>query len=62
LTTKGTAFTHAERRELGLLDLLPFAEKTLAQQAEHCWHEFSTRREGLDKLIYLRTLQDRANR
>lgn len=59
LTTKGTAFTHAERRELGLLGLLPFAEKTLAQQAEHSWHEFSTRRDDLDKHIYLRALQDR---
>ena len=59
LTTKGTAFTHAERREFGLLGLLPIAEKTLAQQAEHCWHEFSTRRDDLDKHIYLRALQDR---
>ena len=59
LTTKGTAFTRAERVEFGLLGLLPTAEKTLAQQAEHCWHEFSTRREGLDQHIYLRALQDR---
>jgi malate dehydrogenase (oxaloacetate-decarboxylating) len=59
LTTKGTAFTHAERRKMGLLGLLPTAEKTLAQQAEHCWHEFSTYREDLDKHIYLRGLQDR---
>ena len=59
LTTKGTAFTRAERIEFGLLGLLPTAEKTLAQQAEHCWHEFSTRREGLDQHIYLRALQDR---
>jgi malate dehydrogenase (oxaloacetate-decarboxylating) len=59
LTTQGTAFTHAERREMGLLGLLPTAEKTLAQQAEHCWHEFSTYREDLDKHIYLRGLQDR---
>ena len=51
LTTKGTAFTRAERIEFGLLGLLPKAEKTLAQQAEHCWHEFSTRREGLDQHI-----------
>ncbi|MCV7300104.1 NAD-dependent malic enzyme [Mycobacterium barrassiae] len=59
LTTKGTAFTHAERRKFGLLGLLPTAEKTLGEQAEHSWHEFSTRREGLDQHIYLRGLQDR---
>ena len=59
LTTKGTAFTRDERHRYGLLGLLPTAEKTLAQQAEHCWHEFSTRRDDLDKHIYLRALQDR---
>jgi malate dehydrogenase (oxaloacetate-decarboxylating) len=59
LRTKGTAYTQAERRELGLLGLLPIAEKTLDQQVEHCWNEFSTRRDGLDKHIYLRALQDR---
>jgi malate dehydrogenase (oxaloacetate-decarboxylating) len=59
LTTKGTAFTHAERRKYGLLGLLPLAEKTLDQQVEHCWSEFSTRRNDLDKHIYLRALQDR---
>jgi malate dehydrogenase (oxaloacetate-decarboxylating) len=59
LTTKGTAFTDAERHKYGLLGLLPTAVKTLEQQAEHCWHEFSTRREGLDQHIYLRALQER---
>jgi malate dehydrogenase (oxaloacetate-decarboxylating) len=59
LTTKGTAFTNAERRKYGLLGLLPMAEKSLDQQVEHCWNEFSTRREGLDRHIYLRALQDR---
>ena len=59
LTTKGTAFTHEERRKFGLLGLLPTAEKTLEQQVEHCWNEFSTRRDDLDKHIYLRALQDR---
>ncbi len=59
LRTKGTAFTHAERRKYGLLGLLPTAEKTLDQQVDHCWREFSTRREGLDRHIYLRALQDR---
>jgi malate dehydrogenase (oxaloacetate-decarboxylating) len=59
LTTKGTAFTHAERRKYRLLGLLPTAEKTLDQQVEHSWREFSTRRNDLDKHIYLRALQDR---
>jgi malate dehydrogenase (oxaloacetate-decarboxylating) len=59
LTTKGTAFTEDERRRLGLTGLLPTTVKTLEQQAEHCWHEFSTRRSDLDKHIYLRALQDR---
>jgi malate dehydrogenase (oxaloacetate-decarboxylating) len=56
LTTKGTAFTHDERRRYGLL---PTAEKNIDQQAEHSWNEFSTRRDDLDKHIYLRALQDR---
>jgi malate dehydrogenase (oxaloacetate-decarboxylating) len=59
LTTKGTAFSEAERRSYGLLGLLPTAVKTLEEQAKHCWHEFSTRQGDLDKHIYLRALQDR---
>jgi malate dehydrogenase (oxaloacetate-decarboxylating) len=59
LTTKGTAFTVDERRRFGLLGLLPTAVKTLAQQVEHCWYEFSTRPDDLDKHVYLRALQDR---
>ena len=59
LTTKGTAFSEAERRKYGLLGLLPTAVKTQDEQAAHCWHEFSTRRDDLDKHIYLRALQDR---
>jgi malate dehydrogenase (oxaloacetate-decarboxylating) len=59
LTTKGTAFSEAERRKYGLLGLLPTAVKTLDEQARHVWHEFSTRQGDLDKHIYLRALQDR---
>ena len=33
LTTKGTAFSEAERRRYGLLGLLPTAVKTLDEQA-----------------------------
>ncbi|MGA9489529.1 MAG: NAD-dependent malic enzyme [Mycobacterium sp.] len=59
LTTKGTAFTEAERRRYGLLGLLPARVKSLDEQARHCWHEFCTRHDDLDKHIYLRALQDR---
>ena len=59
LTTKGTAFTHDERCEYGLLGLLPVAVKTIAEQAAHTYAEFSTRHDDLDKHIYLRALQDR---
>ncbi len=59
LITKGTAFSPNERRKYGLLGLLPAVVKTLDEQAAHCWHEFSTRHDDLDKHIYLRALQDR---
>lgn len=59
LTTKGTAFSHEERCEYGLLGLLPIAVKTIAQQAAHTYTEFSARRDDLEKYIYLRGLQDR---
>ncbi|MCV7281879.1 NAD-dependent malic enzyme [Mycolicibacterium flavescens] len=59
LWTKGTAFTDEERHEFRLLGLLPTAVKTLEQQTEHSWLEFSRYREPLDKHIYLRNLQDR---
>ncbi|MFI5609273.1 NAD-dependent malic enzyme [Amycolatopsis sp. NPDC051903] len=59
LTTKGTAFTRAERRELGLLGLLPLAEKTIGEQVAHTYGEMSRQREDLDKHVFLRGLQDR---
>jgi malate dehydrogenase (oxaloacetate-decarboxylating) len=59
LTTKGTAFTHDDRRELGLLGLLPVAVKSIEEQVAHTYHEFSPRRDDLEKHIYLRALQDR---
>ncbi|WIM87991.1 NAD-dependent malic enzyme [Candidatus Mycobacterium wuenschmannii] len=59
LMTKGTAFSEEERRKHGLLGLLPTAVKTMDEQVFHCWHEFSRRRDDLDKHIYLRALQDR---
>ncbi|HWD03388.1 MAG TPA: NAD-dependent malic enzyme [Amycolatopsis sp.] len=59
LTTKGTAFTTAERRELGLLGRLPVAEKTIAEQVAHTYSELRRKPEDLEKHVFLRSLQDR---
>jgi malate dehydrogenase (oxaloacetate-decarboxylating) len=59
LHTKGTAFTLEERRELGLLGLLPTATTTVQEQVSRCWNECSRKVSDIDKHIYLRSLQDR---
>ena len=57
LTTKGTAFTRAERIAVTVCwGCCRRRRRPLDQQVEHCWHEFSTRRDDLDKHIYLRAL------
>ncbi|GAA4880167.1 NAD-dependent malic enzyme [Actinomycetospora straminea] len=62
LRTKGTSFTHDERRELGLLGLLPYAVTTLDEQVARSWGEVRRQATDLDRYIYLRALQDRNER
>ena len=57
--TKGTAFTEAERHELGLLGLLPHAVTTLDAQIQRSWGEVTRMATDLDRYVYLRSLQDR---
>ena len=57
--TKGTSFTEAERRELGLLGLLPHAVTTLDVQVRRSWGEVTRMATDLDRYVYLRSLQDR---
>jgi malate dehydrogenase (oxaloacetate-decarboxylating) len=57
--TKGTSFTTAERRELGLLGLLPHAVTTLDVQVRRSWGEVTRMATDLDRYVYLRSLQDR---
>jgi malate dehydrogenase (oxaloacetate-decarboxylating) len=58
LFNKGTAFTEAERRELGLLGLLPPHEETLAEQAARAHEAYQDKSTDLERHIYLRQLQD----
>src|SRR5689334_367808 len=58
LFNKGTAFTAAERRELGLLGLLPPHQETLDEQVSRAYEAYQDKPTDLERHIYLRQLQD----
>jgi malate dehydrogenase (oxaloacetate-decarboxylating) len=62
LRSKGTAFTDAERREYGLLGLLPHAVTSLEVQVQRSWSEVRRQADDLARYVYLRSLQDRNER
>ncbi|PCI76862.1 NAD-dependent malic enzyme [Candidatus Aerophobetes bacterium] len=55
---KGAAFTHEEREELGLKALFPTKVISLEEQIELAYAQFQDTRTGLDKYIFLRSIQD----
>lgn len=58
LRNKGTAFSQQERKELGLLGLLPDIEETLDQQVFRAYKQYKQVKKSVDKYQFLRTLQD----
>src|SRR5215831_12010109 len=58
LFNKGTAFTPAERRELGLQGLLPPHQETLEEQVRRAYEALQDKPTDLERHIYLRQLQD----
>jgi len=58
-TNKGTAFTEAERNELGLSGVVPPAVKNLEYQIEKCDLAIDHRQNFYDKYVYMRSLFDR---
>ncbi|MFZ0407858.1 MAG: oxaloacetate-decarboxylating malate dehydrogenase [Cyanobium sp.] len=56
---KGTAFSRAERRQLGLEALLPWQVETIEQQVERCWRAFGELERDLDRYAYLQILRER---
>jgi len=59
LTNKGTAFSRAEREELGLDGLLPPTVSTMGQQLERAYENFKAKTTDLERYIHLVSLQDR---
>lgn len=59
LLNKGSAFTLAERRALGLEALLPGTPKTMAQQVQRVHAQLRLRSAPIDQYLELSALQDR---
>jgi malate dehydrogenase (oxaloacetate-decarboxylating) len=56
---KGTAFTEEERRELGLVGLMPPRVLTLEQQVTRAYSQYLAQPTALAKNVYLTALHDR---
>src|SRR2546430_136362 len=56
---KGSAFSDRERRDLGLLGLLPPHVSTLEQQFARRHQEYRGKPNDLERYVFLRALQDR---
>ncbi|MCP9832994.1 MULTISPECIES: NAD-dependent malic enzyme [unclassified Cyanobium] len=59
LLNKGTAFSRAERRDLGLEALLPWQVETIEAQVERCRLAFGAMGSDLERYAYLQTLRER---
>jgi malate dehydrogenase (oxaloacetate-decarboxylating) len=59
LLNKGTAFPENERRELGLLGLLPPHAATMHEQAARTYGHYKQKESDIERYIFLISLQDR---
>src|SRR5918912_1815284 len=59
LLNKGTAFPEDERREFGLLGLLPPHAASVEEQLERTYGNFKLKESDLERYIFLISLQDR---
>src|SRR5512137_2734095 len=59
ILNKGSAFTHAERRALGLSGLLPPSVQTLEEQVQRVMDNYRNKQTDLERYIHLVSLQDR---
>lgn len=54
----GCAFTHEERRRLGLLGRLPYREESLEEQVRRAYHQYEACPNDLRKNVYLNSLHE----
>ncbi|KAH8268058.1 hypothetical protein KR018_010758, partial [Drosophila ironensis] len=60
--SKGLAFTHEERQQLGIHGLLPFVVRSPSEQVNHCRQLLERLENDLDKYMYLINLSERNER
>ncbi|HUE80758.1 MAG TPA: NAD-dependent malic enzyme [Pyrinomonadaceae bacterium] len=56
---KGTAFPEDERRELGLLGLLPFHSSSVEEQLARTYENYQAKESDIERYVFLTALQDR---
>ena len=59
LLNKGSAFSEAERRKLGLLGLLPFHPSTPEEQVRRAYENYQRKDSDIERYVFLTALQDR---
>ena len=59
LLNKSTAFPEAERRELGLMGLLPLHTSTIEEQLARVYENYQRKENDIERYIFLAALQDR---
>jgi malate dehydrogenase (oxaloacetate-decarboxylating) len=59
LLNKGSAFPQSERREFGLLGLLPMHCSTIEEQLARTYENYQRKESNLERYVFLTALQDR---
>ena len=59
LLNKGSAFSRDERRDFGLLGLLPLHSSTLEEQLVRTYENYQRKETDLERYVFLTALQDR---
>ncbi|HLA09464.1 MAG TPA: NAD-dependent malic enzyme [Pyrinomonadaceae bacterium] len=56
---KGSGFSEQERREFGLLGLLPYHHSTLTEQLSRAYENYRSKDSDVERFVFLSALQDR---